>query len=159
MLFFFSVTLAEALVSVGNIVVVKVATAGTNTPSLQNSPLSSDGTNVSNTGIYLPRVVTLTDASTVTLNAGTTDIGELSSLSQTTNFANPTGTPHDGQKIIVEILSSSSQTLTWGANFEGSSDIALPTATSGASTLDIMGFVYLGLKSKWGITSISHSYQ
>lgn len=159
-LLFLIIPLAQATITAGNITYVLNTTSGpsSNAPGYTNGPLTTDGTNVSNTGIYLPRVVALTDASTITLNTGTTDIGELSSLSQTSNFANPTGTPHDGQNIIVEILSSASQTLTWGSAFEGSSDIALPTSTSGSSYVDIIGFKYLGLKSKWGIFALSRGY-
>src|SRR6185369_9953832 len=66
-------------------------------------------------GSSSPRVVTLTDAATVTLNADSTDVGVLTSLSQGTTFANPTGTPVSEQTIELRVKSSSSRALTWGA--------------------------------------------
>lgn len=95
------------------------------------------------------RVVTLTDAATVTLNADTTDVGILTSLSQTTEFANPSGTPTNGQIIRLRIKSTSARTLTFGSQFRGSVDLALPTATSGSSLTDYYMFMYNSADTKW----------
>jgi hypothetical protein len=103
------------------------------------------------------RVVTLTDAATVTLNADTTDIGILTSVSQATNFANPSGTPTDGQDIQVRWKSAASQTITWGAQFRGGT-LALPSATTGSAKTDYLGFRWNAADSKWDFIASSPNY-
>jgi hypothetical protein len=98
-----------------------------------------------------PRVVTLTDASTVTLNADTTDQGILTSLSQDTTLANPSGTPTDGQLIRLRVKSSAVRTWTWGSQFRGSTDLALPTTTTGSSKTDYYIFGFNNADTKWDL--------
>lgn len=88
------------------------------------------------------RVVTLTDASTVTPNLNTTDMGVLNSLSQNTTIANATGTPVDGQLLVLRVKSSTSRTLTFESMYRGSTDLALPSATTGSSKTDYLVFRY-----------------
>lgn len=108
-------------------------------------------------GIAQKRVVTLTDAATVTLNADTTDMGVLATLSQATNFANPTGTPTDGQDMSVRVKSTSTRALTWGAQFRGGT-LPLPTATTGSSKTDYLGFRWNAADSKWDHIASSPNY-
>jgi len=89
-----------------------------------------------------PRVEVLTDAATVTPNMGTSDAGYLASLSQTTTIANPTGSPSNFQQYTLRIKSTSTQTLSWGSQYRGSDDMALPTTTSGSSKTDFLTFVW-----------------
>lgn len=96
-----------------------------------------------------PRVVTLVDAATVTPNSDTTDQGILTTLSQSTTLANPTGTPVDGQKLIIRVKSTVARTWTFGAQYRGSVDLALPAATSGGSLTDYMAFIWNAADSKW----------
>lgn len=95
-----------------------------------------------------PRVVTLTDASPVTPNLDTTDEGILTTLSQDTTFANPTGTPVEGQRFVLRVKSTASRTLTYGTMYRGSTDLALPTQTSGSSKTDYWGFIYNAADTK-----------
>jgi hypothetical protein len=97
------------------------------------------------------RVVTLEDTSTITLNADTTDLGvQLNTQSAGTLTINgPTGTPNDGQKIMLRIRTSNVQTLNFNAIFQGSTDLNLPTSTSGSSKFDYMGFIYNSTLTKW----------
>jgi hypothetical protein len=88
------------------------------------------------------RAVVLTDAATVTLNWDTTDLGILTTLSQTTNFANGSGTPTNGQFIMVRIKSATARPVTFGTQYRGSVSAALPTTTSGGNLTDYWGFVY-----------------
>jgi hypothetical protein len=97
------------------------------------------------------RIETLTDAATVTPNIDNYDGGKLTSLSQTTTIANPTGTPTSFQQYILRIKSSTSRTLNWDTQFRGSVDIPLPTATSGSNLIDYYGFQWNGDDSKWDL--------
>ncbi len=111
----------------------------------------SIGGKLSTTGGVLLRVVTLTDAATVTLNADTTDIGVLTSLSQTTTFANPTGTPTNGQLLQIRITSSTSRSISFGTAYQAASSLTLPTATTGSNAEDYIGFRYNSTDSKWDL--------
>ena len=104
------------------------------------------------------RVVTLTDAATVTLNADTTDMGILTTLSQNTTFANPSGTPTNGQKIMLRVKSSVVRNYTWGSQFRGSSDLSLPASTSGSSLTDYLGFIYNSEDTKWDFLAKTYGF-
>lgn len=102
----------------------------------------------------VPRIVALTDAATVTPNIDTTDLGVLATLSQTTNFAVPSGTPDDGQIFRVRITSSTSRTLTFSSSSGGYSagtNVALPTATTGGGVQDNLVFEWSAATSRFVI--------
>jgi hypothetical protein len=113
---------------------------------------SSTNKSVSIKELRTKRTISLTDAATVTINVDLTDVGILSSLSQTTTIANPTGTPADNQSLIIRITSSSSQTLSFGNQFNAGSSIPLPTSTTGSSKTDYFSFIWDAATSKWNIT-------
>ena len=97
------------------------------------------------------RVATLTDAATVTPATDSYDGGVLSSLSQSTTFATPTGTPTDFQQYVIRITSSSARALSWGAGYRGSAALPLPTTTTGAGAVDYIGFQYDASSSTWDL--------
>jgi hypothetical protein len=103
------------------------------------------------TGGVVSRVVTLTDASPVTPNADTTDIGVLTSLSQASVFANPTGTPTNGQLLRIRITSSASHAISFGTAYQTASSLLLPTATTGSSAEDYIAFQWNSTDSKWDL--------
>lgn len=97
------------------------------------------------------RVVTLTDVATITPNADTTDLGLLNSVSQGTTFANPSGTPVAGQKIMIRVKSSAAQTLTFGTKYRAGTDISFPMTTVGSSKVEYLGFIYHAIDDKWDL--------
>ena len=96
-----------------------------------------------------PRVVIGVDATPVTPNVNTTDILVLTTLSQSTTIANPVGNPQNLQSLEIRITSASSEPLAWGSAYQGSSQLPLPTATTGGGLTDYYGFKYDTLNSKW----------
>lgn len=100
------------------------------------------------------RVVTLTDVATVTPNADTTDKGILTSLSQTTTFANPTGTPTDGQELTIRIKSAAAQAVSFGNKFRAT-EVDLPTATQGSAITERWLFEWDAADSMWDILAIN----
>jgi len=65
------------------------------------------------------------------------------------------GTPHEGQSLIVRLEDTGSpQTLAFGTSFVASGNVALPTTTV-ASTLLSIQFVYDSTASKWVCTGIA----
>jgi hypothetical protein len=99
------------------------------------------------------RVVVISDATSITINADTTDIATQANTQSagTLTINAPTGTPFNGQKLILRLLSTNTQTFSFNSIFAGSTDVALPTASSGSSKYDYMGFIYNSTASKWQI--------
>ena len=98
-------------------------------------------------------VLSIPDATSVTINADATNIAEqLNTQAVGTLTMNaPTGTLVNGQKLIFRIKSTNVQTFSWNAVFSGSTDLGLPTASSGGNLYDYMGFIYNSTAAKWQI--------
>lgn len=128
------------------------------TVNLNGQPASyySNASNI-NTGtlpnaqLPAPRVVPITDGISITVNADITDIATQinTQVAGTLTINAPTGTLRDGQKFILKIKSTNSQTFSWDVIFSGSFDIALPSSTTGSDLTDYMGFQYDTISSKW----------
>jgi hypothetical protein len=106
-----------------------------------NSGLTFDGTTLTApklAGAYVPRVVVITDATSVTINADTTDIATQANTQAvgTLTINAPTGTPYNGQRLIFRLLSTNVQTLSWNAIFQWSTDLAATIYSSGSSKYD-----------------------
>jgi hypothetical protein len=127
--------------SVGNVAnVFVVTTTGANVTGTLNS-----------TGGLVRRVNALADGTSITINADTTDMATQinTQVTGTLTINAPTGTPLNGQMVMLRIKSSNVQTFSWNSIFDGSSDLALPTATSGSSLTDYLGFIYDSTAIKW----------
>lgn len=79
----------------------------------------------------------------------------------TSNFtlANPTNCVN-GKKIIYKIKQdgTGSRVITFGSNFRGSTSLALPTLTTTANAVDIIGFVYDAIVGKWNCWAVQQGY-
>jgi hypothetical protein len=133
-----------------------IATAGTDyvTPSGTET--------LSNKTITQRVVASTTDTTPVVTNGDTTDIATfIYTLSATTiTFSAPSGTPVNGQKLIIRIRTTVAQTLSWNAVFAGSTTTPLPTASSGSSKFDYVGFIYNDTAgvTKWQLVGASYGY-
>ena len=65
----------------------------------------------------------------------------------------PTGTPVNGQKLLFRMQATSANSLTWNAIFAGAATLTLPTAATGTSKYDYMGFIYNSTASKWQLVA------
>jgi len=101
--------------------------------------------------LAIQSLAALTDAATVTPAVDDYDGGVLATLSQATQFLNPTGTPADGQRYVIRIKSTSARALTYDTQYRGSADLALPASTSGASLTDYLVFMWNAADSKWDL--------
>jgi hypothetical protein len=95
------------------------------------------------------RVGSTTSSATPTINTDLYDIYKLTAqtvdiTSMTTNLS---GTPTDGQVLIIQITGTAARAITWGASFEAST-VALPTTTVTTAMLTV-GFLYNSVTSKW----------
>lgn len=99
------------------------------------------------------RVTSIADGTSVTINGDTTDIATQTNTQAvgTLTINSPSGTPFNGQKLIFRLQSTNVQTFSWNSIFAGSTDVALPTASTGSSKYDYMGFMYNSTATKWQI--------
>lgn len=99
------------------------------------------------------RVVSIADGTSITINADTTDLATQvnTQATGTLTINAPTGTPFNGQKLMLRLQSTNVQTFSWNAIFAGSTDLVLPTASTGSSKYDYVGFIYNSTASKWQI--------
>lgn len=71
---------------------------------------------------------------------------------QTTSITvnNPTGTPKDGDGLLIEITGTAARAITWGNAYEANSEygLSLPTTTVGTKTT-FRTFVWNAARSKW----------
>ena len=95
-------------------------------------------------------------ADNLTPTSDTADIYQFSTdaVAGTLTVNNPSGTPNDGQGLLLRILTTNKQTYSWGANFRGGTT-ALPTSTTGTSKTDYIAFIWTAADSKWDLTGQS----
>ena len=102
------------------------------------------------------RVTTEASSATPTINTNNSDMHSITALaaaitSMTTNLS---GTPTNGQKLIIRILDNGTgRAITWGASFEDNG-VALPSTTTASKLLSV-GFIYDTVSSKWGCVAVA----
>jgi len=122
---------------------MSAATAGTD----YVSPTGAE--TLTNKNIQSRVVASTTNTTPVVINADTTDMATLVYTSAGTVVINaPTGTPVNGQKLLFRMQATSANSLTWNAIFAGAATLTLPTAATGTSKYDYMGFIYNSTASK-----------
>jgi hypothetical protein len=106
------------------------------------------------------RVVSYTDQNSITINADTTDTATQSytGAAGTLTINAPTGTLVNGQKILFRLTTTNAQTLSWNAIFRGSTDLSLPTTSSGSSKTDYLAFIYNSASTKWDLLAKNFGY-
>ena len=111
----------------------------------------ANGGTGNSSGTATTRVVVIANATSITVNADTTDIATQANtqVAGTLTVNAPTGTIANGQKFILRLTSTNVQTFSWNAVFQGSTDIALPTVSSGGGKTDYVGFIYNSTSAKW----------
>ena len=104
------------------------------------------------------RVGTETSSATSTPTADTVDQWNVTALAAADAFAAPTGTPTDGQTLIIRIKDNgTARALTWNAIYRASSDLALPSTTIISKTL-YLGFRYNNADSKWDLLALLNNF-
>jgi hypothetical protein len=95
------------------------------------------------------RVGSTTSSATPTINTDNYDVYRLTAqTADITSFTtNLSGTPADGDLLLISITGTAARAITWGSSFEAST-VALPTTTVSTNTLDV-GFRWNAATSKW----------
>lgn len=102
-----------------------------------------------------PRVGTTTSHATPTINTDNVDMYTLTAQAEAiTSFTtNLSGTPVNGQKLIIRITGTAAREITWGASFVAST-VALPTTTVTTEMLTV-GFIYDSVSAKWVCSAVA----
>ena len=94
------------------------------------------------------RVVTVSQSATPSINTDITDVASITGLAQAITSVGVSGTPVDGDLLMVRITDNgSARAISWGGSFEPST-VALPTTTV-ASTMLVVGFMWNTATTKW----------
>jgi hypothetical protein len=102
----------------------------------------------------VPRVQSVTNSATITPNADADDAVDITAISQAFTIANPTGTPVNKQKLIIEIKDNgTARAITFGSAYVAGG-VSLPTTTVSSKIL-VLGFIYSTANSlnKWRLVS------
>lgn len=117
--------------------------------------LAVSGT-LSMTGRITPRIVTTTSSATITPTSDTADQYEVTALAVTAAIAAPSGTPADGQRLILRIKDNGTrQTLSWTTTSGAYRAVGttLPTATAAAITY--VGCIYNSADTFWDVVALA----
>lgn len=99
------------------------------------------------------RVTTVASGATPTPAGDDSDIFTVTALAEAATFGAPTGTPTNGQKLIIRIKdNATARTLSWNAIYRAG-DIPLPTTTVISKTI-YLGFIYNSADSKWDLVGL-----
>jgi len=102
-----------------------------------------------------PRITTAASYTTDTgtsLNIDNCDEFDVTAQAGALLFNAPSGTPTNGQRLIIRITGTAARALTYNAIFAASTDLALPTTTTTTKTM-YMGFFYNSTAAKWQLTA------
>jgi len=107
-----------------------------------------------------PRVVAVSDATSFTPNADTSDIVSQTNTQSagTLTVGAPSGTPVDGQMLTIRLKSTNAQTFSWNAIYRASTDLALPTVSSASGKWDYVLYEYNSADTKWDILAVNFGH-
>jgi len=119
-------------------------------PAVGKYLVSADGSGTA-TWQAFPRTNTTASSATPSINTDTTDEFTITALAAaiTSMTTNLTGTPVNGQKLMIRIKDNgTARTITWGASFI-SSGVATLLATTVVNKTHRVGLVYDSTAAKW----------
>jgi hypothetical protein len=101
-----------------------------------------------------PRVSTTASSATPTPNADTDDVYTITALAAGATFGAPTGTPTQGQGLIIRIKDNgTARTLAFNAIYRAIG-VTLPTTTVLSKTL-YLGMIYNLTDTKWDVIAVA----
>lgn len=97
-----------------------------------------------------PRIVSVASTATLSISSSATDQSIITAQAEALTIAAPTGTPVEGQKLIIRIKDDgSARAITFNAIFRAIG-ITLPTTTV-SSKITYLGLVYNSTDTKWDV--------
>lgn len=104
------------------------------------------------------RVVSTASSTTPTPNANITDEYIITALAGNATFGEPTGTPKNGQTLIVRVKDDgTARTLAFNSIYRFSAELPAPTTTTLSKTLYI-GFMYNEEAVKWDCLAVLDNF-
>jgi hypothetical protein len=101
-----------------------------------------------------PRVNTVASAATVTPTADLSDLYTVTALAVPATIAAPTGTPTDGQRLLLRIEDNgTARVLTWNATYRVIG-VTLPTTTTASKTIYV-GCIYNSADVFWDVVAVT----
>jgi hypothetical protein len=125
-------------------------------PSASTTLVGTDSTQTLTNKRLTARIGTVASAATITPTSDTADQYNVTALATNATIAAPSGTPTDGQKLILRILDNgTSRTLTWTTTSGGYRAVigALPPATAPNLVLYV-GCIWNAAASYWDVIAI-----
>jgi hypothetical protein len=104
-----------------------------------------------------PRVVSITDAATITPTGDTADQYVVTALAQSATIAAPSGTPTNGQKLTIRLEDNGTgRTLTWTTTSGAyrAIGVSLPTTTVASKSLYV-GCIYNSQDVFWDVVAVA----
>ncbi len=131
------------------------ANVGTNADSVPSLSSTSTLTNKRITPRVLSAAAYTTDTGS-SINGDTQDMFIVTAQTGALKFNNPSGTPTDGQKLIITVASSTTaaRALTWDTAY-GSTTVTLPSTTAATTVTLSIGFIWSASKSLWQCVAVA----
>jgi hypothetical protein len=106
-----------------------------------------------------PTTTTTTSTATLTPDISAGDTFTITAQAAALSVANPTGTPVNGQKMIIRIKDNgTARAITWsGTQYRASTDLSLPTTTVINKTM-YLGFIWNSTDSKWDLLAYLNNF-
>lgn len=106
-----------------------------------------------------PRAVAVTNATSITPNSDTSDMVTQvnTQVGGTLTINAPTGTPTDGQKLIIRVTSTNPQTYSFNAAYRFSATTVAPTTLAGTKT-DYIGCIWNANASVWDVVAVDQGH-
>ena len=127
--------------------------------STERLKVDSTGLYVNTKSVFVPRAASssVSSGGTLTINSDNVDHQVLSTSGGTVTIAIPTGSPSNGQKLMVRIKDNgSATTLSWTTTAGGWRIIGstLPTTTTANKTIYV-GSIYNSADSYWDVVAVA----
>jgi len=129
-----------------------------NTDYLNTSMVTATGTVTLTNKRITKRIGTVASSATPTPASDDVDVYIVTALAEAATFGAPTGTPTQGQTLIIRILDNgTARALSFNAAYRFSTDLAAPTTTVISKTI-YLGFAWNVQASKWDCLAILNNF-
>lgn len=147
-------TVAATSVSVnGNTLSASAGTATLTLPTSTDTIVARATTDTLTNKRITPRIGTVTSSATITPTSNTSDQYNVTALATAASIAAPSGTPTDGQRLILRIKDNgTARALTWDTATYRVIGQVLPTTTV-ASKTTYVGCIYNAADAKWDVVA------
>ena len=123
------------------------------------SLLTLTGTQTATNKRVTPRQIVMADATSVTPTSDTADINTFVStqVGGTLTVNAPSGTPTDGQKLVLRLKSTNAQTYSFNATYAFSTTVTAPTTLAAGKT-DYIGLMWNATNTKWDVVAVDQGH-